>query len=155
MNMRTGRKSRRANQTDHLARADGLTVYRTDHRKMAIEDAHVRVHDDHDEIPSAIWINSGVRDAGACGMNFGSDGRREVDTCVDVPTRTERVVWLELKRGAAKALADHRSGYNATERQEHMARDLRCRDNPNDHTAGNQSDDPQRSDHALTNACSM
>ena len=142
MNMRTGGQSCGADQTDHLAGADGLTVYRTDHRKVAIEDAHMRVHDDHDEITSAIWINSRMRDAGACGMNRGSNGRREVDTCVDVPTRTERVVWLELKRRAAKALADHRPGYNAIERQAQMARHLRCRDNPNDRTTGNECDDP-------------
>jgi hypothetical protein len=142
MHVSTGRSSALSKRANNLARADGLTVYRTDHGQVAIEDAHVGVHDDHDEISSAIWINSRVRDAGAYGMNCSSNGRREVDTGVDVPTWTERVVWLELKCRAAKALADHRPGYNAIERQALVARDLRCRDNPNDRTAGDESDDP-------------
>src|SRR6266851_4905317 len=86
------------------------------------------------------------------------DGRSQrcgqVDARVDVATRAERVVRLELKARAAERLADGRPHDDARKRKAHVARNLRRDDDPNHRRAGDHRDHAQGGDHAFASACS-
>src|ERR1700676_2276827 len=154
MHMRTGRQTPLSQRADDLAGDYGLATRHPDRRQVAIEDTHVNVDHNHYEIPSAIWIKTDVRDTRARGMDLSPDGSRQVDARVYVTTRTERVVWLQLKARAAKALRDDGAGDNPCQRQPLLARNLRGRDDPNHRTRANHRDHT-KSDHAFAKACSM
>ena len=155
MHMGTGSSATLPKSADDLAYGHFLAIRRAERRQVAIKDAHMRVDRNHHVNPRTAWIYANFRNSRGCGMDRGSQGRREVDACVDMATGAKGVIWFQGEARATERLADDRPRHDGCQWKALMARDLRADDHPDHSGGGHDPDDANGGDHALASACSM
>src|SRR6266849_2720808 len=122
---------------------------------MAVKDAGRASGVDGHEQARAACVVAHMRDSGRRRYHGSTWRRGEVDAGVHVAGGTKRIERLQLERGAAESLRDHRAFDDHADRKPRLVGQLGRRENPGETRRRGDESNPQRGHHAARRtACS-